>query len=212
MPNISAPALSFPAKAFPAQQAGAPTGIVGDLLFSEVMPKYATLAKSQKIFYTSAIITSMASFVTAAQLGPMIWNRPGSGVDAHILAVCCANPTTAAAASACGAIGWASNVQPAAPTSIGTALLTPNAYAGGGPSAMGYVGGTGTVGILPTPIFLPLLALNQAAVSINLATPNWLDVGGSVIVAPGTVGYICGSAVLTTLVVHVGIVWAELPA
>ena len=48
-------------------------------------------------------------------------------------------------------------------------------------------------------VFSFFLALNQAAVSINLATPNWLDVGGALIVAPGTVGYVCGSAVLTTL-------------
>ena len=211
MPNITAPPLSFPSKAFPAQQAGAPTGVVGDLLFSEVMPRYATLVKQQKVFYTSAVITSMTSFVTAANTGPQLWNKPGSGIDAHILAICCANATTAAAASACGAIGWASNAQTTAPVSP-TPIAAVNAYAGGGPSSLGAVSSAGTVSILPVPIFLPLIALNQAAVSINLATPNWLDLGGALIVGPGTVGYVCGSAVLTTLVIHVGIVWAELPA
>jgi hypothetical protein len=210
MPNISAPALSFPNKAFPAQQSGAPTGIIGDLLFSEVMPKYATLAKSQKVFYVSATVTAPVIFSTAAQLGPMLWNRPGSGVDAHLLAVCLSSPTTAATVA--GAIGWASNAQTTAPTTPGTALVAVNAYAGGGASQMGFIGSTGTVLILPVPIFMPLIAVNTGAVSVNGISQNWLDVGGALIVGPGTVGYICGSATLSTMVLQVGIVWAELPA
>ena len=37
MPNITAPALTFPSRAFPAQQAGAPTGVVGELNLSLVV-------------------------------------------------------------------------------------------------------------------------------------------------------------------------------
>ena len=211
MPNITAPPLSFPSKSFAAQQAGAPTGIIGDLLFSEVMPRYATLAKSQKVFYVSAAITAPLSFVTgAAQLGPMIWNKPGSGLDAHILAICVASPTTASTVG--GAIGWASNAQATAPTSPSAAVVPVNAYAGGGAPQMAYVGGTATVSVLPVPIFLPLVAVNTGAVSVNGVSANWLDLGGALIVGPGTVGYVCGSALLSTLVIQIGLVWAELPA
>src|SRR6266851_3715587 len=95
MPNITGPSLSFPTKSFPVNQACAPAGAMGELSMSELLGKYATLVKSQKVFYTSAIITAPVIFSTAAQLGPMIWNKPGSTLDAHILAVGVGSPTTA---------------------------------------------------------------------------------------------------------------------
>jgi hypothetical protein len=210
MPNISAPALSFPTRSFPTQQSGAPTGVVGELLVSELVGKYSTLVKSQKVFYTSAIITAPASFVTATQLGPMIWNRPASGVDAHILAVAVGQPTTATSVG--GAIGYASSVQAAAPTSP-TAITAVNAYAGGGPSSMGAVNSGGVVSILPTPIFLPLVGVSLAATTVGLnVSATWTDIGGALIIGPGNVGYICGSAVQTAGVFTIGIMWAEIPA
>jgi len=208
MPNITAPTLAFPSKAFPAQQAGAPAGLIGEMLFSEVVGKYSTLCKSQKVFYTSAIITAPASFLTATQLGPMLWNKPGSGLDAHILAIGVSSPTTASTVA--GAIGYASNNQATAPTSP-SAIVAVNGYAGGGASQMGAVNAGGVVIILPVPIFMPLIAINTAATSVTAVSTNWLDIGGALIIAPGNVGYICGSAVLTTLVLHVAIIWAELP-
>ena len=77
---------------------------------------------------------------------------------------------------------------------------------------MAFVGGTATVIVLPAPIFLPLVAVNTGAVSVNGVSANWLDIGGALIVGPGTVGYVCGSALLSTLVIQIGLVWAELPA
>jgi hypothetical protein len=209
MPNITAPTLTFPSRSFPAQQAGVPAGVAGELLFSEVMPRYSTLVKAQKVFYASAIITAPASFVTAAQKGPMLWNRAGSGLDAYLLAVSVSSPTTANTGG--GALGWVSNVQPDAPTSP-TAIVSWNAYAGGGPSQMGGVFSTATIGILPTPIFFPLTGVNTGAVSINAVDHNWTDVGGALVVGPGNVGSICGSAVMTSLVTTIALMWAELPA
>lgn len=209
MPNITAPTLTFPTRSFPAQQAGAPSGVIGDMLFTEVMGKYATLAKSQKLFYTSAIITAPVIFSTAAQLGPMLWNRPASGVDAHLLAIGISAPTTATTVA--GSLGWASSPQSTAPTSP-TPITAVNCYAGGGASAMGAVNSTATVIVLPVPIILPLVAVNTGAVSINTLGTNWLDIGGGLIVPPGTVGYVCASATLTAGVFTIGIVWAELPS
>src|SRR5436190_245717 len=85
MPNITGPSLSFPSRSFPGQQAGAPSGVAGELLLSELLGKYSTLVKSGKVFYTSASVTAPVIFSTAAQLGPMLWNKPGSGIDAHII-------------------------------------------------------------------------------------------------------------------------------
>ena len=208
MPNITGPALAFPSKAFPGTQAGAPTGIGGEVLLSELVGKYATLVKMQKVFYTSAIITAPVIFSTAAQLGPQIWNRPASGVDAHILGIGVGSPTTATTVA--GAIGYASNVQPTAPTTP-TAITAVNAYAGGGPSAMGAVNSTATVIILPVPIFMPLIGVNTGAVTTGAISMSWADVGGLFIVGPGNVGYVCSSATLSSGVFTIGLVWAELP-
>ena len=208
MPNITGPALTYPAKAFPGTQAGAGTGVSGEVVFSELLGKYGTLSKSQRVFYTSAIITAPVIFSTAAQLGPMLWNRPASGVDAHILAIGVGSPTTATTVA--GALGYASNVQPTAPTTP-TAIVAVNAFAGGGPSAMGAVNSGGTVIILPVPIFLPLIGVNTGAVTTGVLTSNWTDVGGALIVGPGNVGYVCASATLTSGVFTIGLIWAELP-
>lgn len=209
MPNLQGPALSYPTRSFPGSQAGVPTGVVGELTISEVLGKYATLVKSQKVFYTSAIITAPVIFSTAGQLGPMLWNKPGSGLDAHILAIGVGNPTVASGVA--GSIGYASAVQPTAPTSP-TAITAVNAYAGGGPSQMAAVNSGGTVIVLPAPIFLPLVGVNTGAITTQSLTTGFVDVGGALIVGPGNVGYVCASATLTSGVFTVGIVWAELPA
>ena len=103
MPNITGPSLSFPSRSFPGQQAGAPSGVAGELLLSELLGKYSTLVKSGKVFYTSASVTAPVIFSTAAQLGPMLWNKPGSGIDAHIIGVAVGEPSTATTVA--GSIG-----------------------------------------------------------------------------------------------------------
>lgn len=208
MPNLQGPPLGFPTRSFPGAQAGVPTGVVGELTISEVLGKYATLVKSQKVYYTSAIITAPVIFSTAAQLGPMLWNKPGSGLDAHILAIGVGNPTTASTQA--GALGYASANQATAPTTP-TAITAVNAYAGGGPSQMGAVNSAGTVVVLPAPIFLPLIGVNTGAITTQALTSSYVDVGGALIIGPGNVGYICASATLTAGVFTIGIVWAELP-
>ena len=208
MPNITAPALSFPTKSFPGAQAGVPAGVLGELVFSEILPKYATLAKAQKMYYSTVTYsTAPASFVTAAQFGPMIWNSSGSNLDAYLLAVGISNLTTANTGG--GAFGWSSNQQNDEPTTA-TLSPAPNCYAGGGPSGMAGVFSTATIGILPTPKFWPLISLTQAAITLNALSTNWIDVGGALVVGPGNVGYLCGSAVLTATVTTATIVWAEL--
>jgi hypothetical protein len=208
MPNITAPALSFPTRSFPGAQAGAPSGISGELLVSELAGRYSTLVKSQKVFWTSAIITAPVIFSTAGQLGPMIWNRPGSGVDAHILYVSIGSPTTAT--SVAGAIGLSSNAQATVPTTA-TSITAWNAYTGGAASQMGGVFSTATVIVAPTPIFLPLLGVNTGAVTTGAISQSIAEVGGAVVVAPGGIGYVCTSATLTSGVFTIGMMWAELP-
>jgi len=208
MPNITAPALSFPARSFPAAQAGTPAGAMGELSVSELLGKYATLVKSQKVFYTSAIITAPVIFSTAGQLGPMIWNRTGSGLDAHILAVSVGSPTTASTVA--GAISYASNTQPTQPTTA-TALTVTNAYSSGGSSQM-FAFSTATILVAPTNVPFPLFAVNTGAITTGSLTSCFVDLGGMFVVPPGNVGYVCGNATLTAGVFTIGVLWAELPS
>jgi hypothetical protein len=209
MPPLTGPALSIPTRAFPGASGGVPTGIIGELSFSEVVGKYSTLVKAGKVYYTSAIITAPVIFSTAAQLGPMIWNKTSSGLDAHILAISVGSPTTATTVA--GSIGLATAPQTTAPTSP-SAITAVNAYAGGGASQMGAVNSTGTVIVLPAPIFLPLIAVNTGAITTSAVPQTWCDVGGLVVAGPGTVAYVCASATLSSGVFTIGLVWAELPA
>lgn len=205
---IQAGPLSIPGKAVQGNTLGVPSGVVGELVFSEVLGKYATLVKMGKVFYTSAIITAPVIFSTAAQLGPMLWNRPGSGVDAHVLAVGVSSPTTAATVA--GAISYASNTQPTVPTTA-TALTVMNAYAGGGGTAMGGVYSTATILVAPANVPFPLIAVNTGAITTAAVPLNFVDVGGAFQIGPGSIGYICGNATLSALVVTIGLLWAELP-
>ena len=209
MPNITGPALSFPAKSFPTQQAGVPVASVGELGMGAVCGKYSTLVKAGKVFYTSAIITAPVIFTSASQLGPILWNKPGSGLDAYILAISVGSPTTASGVT--GGIGWISNVQSTAPTTP-TAITAVNAYAGGGPSQMAQVATiAGVVGILPAPIFLPMVGVNTGAITTQvLGTVSYVDVGGMLIVGPGNFGGISVNATLTSGVFTFGLMWAEL--
>lgn len=210
MPTVTAPSLTFPARSFPGPQAGVPSGIVGELLVSAVTGKYSTLVKAGRVFYTSAIITAPVIFSTAAQLGPMIWNRPGSGLDAHILGVSVSSPTVATTVA--GAISYASNTQPTVPTTA-TALTTMNAYAGGGSSQMAGVYSTATILVAPTNVPFPLVGVNTGAITTGvLASGSFADVEGAFQIGPGNVGYICGNATLTAGVFTIGLLWAELPA
>jgi hypothetical protein len=210
MPNITGPSLSFPTKSFPSNQAGAPAGLVGELTLSELLGKYSTLVKAQKVFYTSAQITAPVIFSTAAQKGPMLWNKPGAAIDAHILGIAVGEPGTATTVA--GSIGLSTNVQPSAPTTA-TSITAVNAYASGSTSQLAGVFSTATVLVTnPVPIYLPLIGVAGAAITVgNTVTATWADVGGLIVVAPGTVGYVCSDATLTTGVFQIGIVWSELP-
>lgn len=211
MPNITGPALTFPTRSFPSQQAGSPVGVAGELTFSELLGKYSTLVKAQKVFYTSAIITAPVIFSTGGQLGPMLWNKPGSQLDGHILGVACSEPSTATTVP--GALGIALTAQATQPTSP-TTITGVNCYGGGSASQMAGVFSTATVLVVaPVPLFLPLIGVAGAAITVgNTITAGFVDLGGLIVVAPGTCGYVCASATLSSGVMTIGLLWAELPA
>lgn len=207
MPNITAPALSIPSKALPGTQAVA-SGVLGELVYSQVMAKYATLVKTGKVQTAYATVTAPVIYSTAAGTGgPIIWSKPGSGIDGHILAV---GLSVSVASAVAGAIGLTGNVGQTS-LSAGTAIdASGNAYVGGPASAMGLVARVATP-TNPGNFFLPLFNVGTAATSAQFIT-TFIDVGGAVVCSPGGWVSIAGSASLTTLQVAVCMIWAELPA
>ncbi len=208
MPNVTAPALTIPNKAFPGSTGGVPSGIVGELLFSQVMLKYATLVKAGKVQTAYATMTAPVIFSTAAASGgPLIWNRPGSNVDAHILAVSVAGVVASGVA---GSIGLAGSVgQAIAPSSTTAIDGSGNALVGGPASAMGGVFRLGTVANAAG-FFAPLFNVGTTATSAMFG-PSFIDVGGAMVVPPGNCGFVAASATLTSCQVSIALIWAEVP-
>lgn len=209
MPYFQGQGLQFPQKF---QTGGNPTGFpaggIGELVVSEVLGKYSTLAKSGKLFTGYAVLTAPVIYSTAAGTGgPLIWNKPGSGVDCHILAIGVAGVVASAAA---GAIGFTGNtgqtVAPGSPTAIDA---SGNSLVGGAVTQMGGVYRIAT----PTNAgntFMPLFTVGTAATTAQFVS-TWIDVGGGFIIPPGAWGSIAGSATLTTAQLSIGVLWAELP-
>jgi hypothetical protein len=190
---------------------GVPSGIVGELTISEVLGRYSHLVKAGKVFTAYALVTAPVIFSTAAGTGgPLIWNRPNSGVDAHILAASFGGLTTAATAA--GAVGLTGNGgQSVAPTTTTTIDGLQNNLVGGGATQMGGVFRIGTVANAGVGIF-PLIAVGTGAITAVEIATSWVDVGGAFIIPPGSWGSLAGNATLTAGVMALGLMWAELPS
>ncbi len=207
MPNITAPPFAFPAKSFPGNSAGVQSGIAGEFLSSVLMGPYATLAKLGKVYSAYATVTAPVIFSTAAGSGgPLIWNKPNSGVDAHILGV---GVSVSVASAVAGAVGLScSTGQTAAPTSTTAIDGSGNCLVGGAASACNAyrVGTVANAGGFIMPVF----NVGTTATSAQFVS-TWVDIGGSLVIPPGNCGFVCGTATLTTLAAGITLIWAELP-
>lgn len=216
MPNITGQGLSIPTASFPGgNSAGVPTGIAAELLGSRLLARYSTLVKAGKVYYASLAVAAPGPVIFSSgtnQAGPVIWNKPSSNVDAHILGVLVGSPTVAY--DVAGAIGFATTVQSTQPAGASIAVVTSNnCLAGGGRSQMGGIFNLAVLTVLPAPTFLPLAGVTTGAISTrNTGGTGYIDTGGFPIIAPGFAGYVCASATQTNTVVTLGLVWAELPA
>lgn len=201
--------LSFPARALTGgNPTGIPSGLVGELMVSEVLAKYSTLAKAGKLFSAYATLTAPVAFGTAAALGgPLLWNRPGSNIDAHILAIGVAGVVASAAAGALGLTGGSG--QSVAPSSTTAIDASGNCLIGGQSSSVSAFR-LGTVTNAAT-IFHPVFTVGTTALTAQF-TSTWVDIGGAFVIPPGAYGAVAGSVVLTTAQLSVGLIWAELPS
>lgn len=211
--QITAPALQFPVKSFPgtvSPGAPSPSGIHGEVMFSALGTTYSTLVKSGKVQTAYATVTTPAVFSTTSGVGlggPLLWNPPSNLIDAHLIAVSAVVAT--AATSSVGGLGLTMGLQPLVPTTTTAIDAKGNALMGGPASALslfriGTVNGTQTT-------FFPLIQVDTGAITTQNMTPAWNYLDGSFVINPGYFGAITGSVLFTTLVINIGLMWAELP-
>lgn len=175
---------------------------------------YYDYARRQQVFSAYATVTSMGAYSTAAGTGgPLLWNNTGSGagkgtrVLAALLAVGAGMSVASAAAGTIGvtgnsgqtsAPGSTTAIDAVANTFIGAAGPLCNVYRIGTPSNAGN-------------FFQPLGLVGTGAVTVDDMDFLWWDLGGSIVVPPGSWASVAASAVLTTGVIQVGLMWAEIP-
>jgi hypothetical protein len=183
-------------------------GRSGEQIFTELHGRYYQQAKNGKVFMAQAIVTAPVIFSTAAGTGgPLLWNPPTSGVDAVILGVSFGVTVVTTVAAALGITG--NSGQSVAPGSTTAIDGRSSGYIGGGNSACtAYRVGTPTNagGFL-----LPFASLHTGALTVDTGATGFADIGGMVIVPPGSWASIAASATATTTVAQLGMIWEEVP-
>jgi hypothetical protein len=201
--------FSMPAKSFPGPSVGTPGGLIGEPLLSEVMGRYSTLVKQGVVQTAYATLTAPVIFSTAAGTGgPLIWNKPSSGVDAHLLAVGFSSSVVTTVAGGLGITGAAGQtVAPSATTAIDA---SGNALIGGPASRMGGLYRVGTVTNAGAQL-VPFAQFHTGALTVDTTGLLWQFLDGIFICPPGSWISAAATATLTTLQVQVALIWAELP-
>lgn len=171
---------------------------------------YYDLARQQRVFCAYATVTAPVIFSTAAGTGgPLLWNGSATTrkVNAVLLSVGFGIATASTVAASLGITGNSGQV--AAPSATTTIDGVANTNIGGPAPAcstfrIGTVTNAGN-------FFQPLCAVGTGAVTVDNIDMAWADIGGSIIVPPGSWMAVAASATLTTAVMHIGMLWAEIP-
>lgn len=178
-------------------------------LSGEVRASYYDWAKKGSVFIAYATVTSPVIWSTAAGTGgPLLWNNTSlarKAVNAVLLGVGVGITTASGAASALGITGGVS-VLPTTTTAIDGVICTRMSSAL--PLCNTYR--IGTVAAAAT-WFMPTHTLGTGAVTVGNVGASWVDLGGVIVVPPGSWASVAASATATSAVVDVALMWAEVP-
>jgi hypothetical protein len=176
---------------------------------------YYEFTRKGQVYCAYATVTTPAIWSSATGTGgPLIWNGTGPvsgtkglrGVEVVLLAIGLGLTTAAGAAGAIGITGGPSTapttttaIDGIANLNIGGPLNTANAYRIGTPSAAGT-------------FFFPTHNLTTATLaSGEPAMMEWVDLHGLFVANPGNFLSVAASAALTSAVVDIGLIYAEIP-
>src|ERR1700752_4636096 len=169
-----------------------------------LIQSYYHYSREGKVFAAQAIVTAPVIYSTAAGTGgPFLWNNTVDK-DAVLIGITCAVTTVTTVAAALGITGGvqAANVTPAATTAIDsignlringvtTNVSSMNVYRTATPSSAGT-------------FFLPLLGLSTGALTADNELLGFIDIGGLIVVPPGSWCSIAASATASTTVAQIG--------
>lgn len=153
------------------------------LVVAQATGKYTEAARAGGVyfgFYTLA--AAPVIFGTEAGQSGVLWNPPDSGVDVAILLWSFAQRVAATTAGNLGIATYPG--QDLQPTTATAATATGPALVGYGRSKAEFTG-VGTV-LGPESSFLPLAGIMTGAVTTTAVSTVVVDVGGAIILPPGT--------------------------
>src|ERR1019366_3832179 len=109
---------------------GLPSGLIGESVVSEVLPRYSSLTKLGKVFTARCALSTLSAAGTA-MTGLVLWNSSpaGSGVDLHILK--CSGDVAVTSASLTGIALAYGKGQASVPGTVTAATSTASDYIGG---------------------------------------------------------------------------------
>jgi hypothetical protein len=176
--------------------------------FSSSKGRYASFVAAGKCFTSYATVTAPVIFTTAAGTGgPLLYNPSTSGKNAYILRVGFSSSVVTTVAGGLGFTG--AGGQTAAPSSTTAIDKTGNCLIGSAVTSACTTYRVGTPTNAGT-TFTPFAQFHTGALTVDTTGQNWVEVDGSFVVPPGSWFSVAGSATLSTLVVGVSLIWAEL--
>ncbi len=178
-------------------------------LSNQVAASYYDWAKQGRVFAAYATVTTPVIWSTAAGTGgPLLWNNSQTGlqsVNAVLLAVSAVLTTATSVASALGITGGVSVL----PTST-TAIDGSTNCLMGGPAPLCNTYRIGTVATAGA-FFIPTHTLDTGAITTVAVAPTWVDLGGTIVVPPGSWAAVAAGATATSGVLKIALMWAEIP-
>ena len=183
-------------------------GNSGDLIVSEIQPRYYEAAYRGKTFVAAnqtPAVTSVAFATTYT--GLVISNPVGSGINVVLKKVAFA---TIVAFPAGSVIGLMTGYSVA--TFTHTTPVTPkNTLVGTGPSGLALVDAAATLPVTPTLHMVFASGLTGAITTEVTAGPNVIDLEGSVILPPGGFAAIYTSTASGAAALAASFMWDEVP-
>ena len=159
------------------------------------------------VFAATAIVTAPGIFSTAAGTGgPLLYNPSGSGVTAYLLAVSLGVTVASTVAGAIGLTGGASTA-PSSTTAIDSVVCTKLHTSPPSPKCNIYRIGTVSA---PGGFFWPIGQIGTNALTA-LPASEPISLGGVWEIDYGYFLAVAGSAVLSTTVAQISIMWLEVP-
>jgi hypothetical protein len=183
-------------------------GRTAELVTVDGHSRYYEPVSRRSTFNARAVVTAPVIYTTSAGTGgPMLWNPPGSGVNAAIIGVSAAMTTSSTVATALGLTGGTNQL--VAPTSTTAIDSASNNYIGGAASLcttyrVGTPSAAGT-------FLIPLFVMGTGAITVDAAANKFLDYGGLLVIPPGCWASIAAAATASTAVLQIGLFWEEVP-